>query len=154
VVLATTGQRPAQLMRAQPGDVQLEDGLWIVRSAKGAPAHTITLNGEMVSAWRAFLAADAWGPYDSSLHARRVHAAGWPKAVRPYNLRHSVMIDALSRGVDLGDVQGLAGHTSPATTRRFYGPLAIDRQRKISNQLNGRLKGVFGPRVVANKRSR
>jgi len=61
--------------------------------------------------------------------------------------------DALAAGVELGDVQGLAGHTSPLTTRAFYGPLAIERQRKVSDKLNGRLKGIFGPRkIVARKR--
>ena len=149
LVLASTGQRPAQLMRAIPGDWDLEAGVWVVRSAKGAPAHTITLNRDMVAALRSFEAAKAWGAYDETQHARRVHAAGWPMSIRPYNARHAVMIDALAAGVELGDVQGLAGHTSPDTTRRFYGPLAIERQRKVSNKLNGRLKGIFGPRKVA-----
>jgi len=149
LVLVSTGQRPAQVMRAQPGDWNLDAGFWIVRSAKGAQAHTITLNRDMVAALRAFEAAKAWGKYDETKHARRVHAAGWPMAIRPYNARHAVMIDALAAGVELGDVQGLAGHTTPDTTRRFYAPFTIDRQRKVSDKLNGRLKGIFGPRKVA-----
>jgi integrase len=148
-VLATTGQRPCQVMRAQPGDVNLEVGLWVVRSAKGAPAHTITLNTEMVAAWRTFVAVAAWGPYDTTAYGRAVHAAGWPRGIRPYNARHSVMIDALEAGVDLGDVQGLAGHTTPLTTRTFYGPLAVPRQRIASDKLMGRFAGVFGPRLAA-----
>jgi integrase len=77
-----------------------------------------------------------------------VHAAGWPQGLRPYNARHAVMIDALKAGVDLGDVQGLAGHTSPLTTRRFYGPLIVGRQREVSQKLEGRLKDLFAPRLV------
>lgn len=148
VVLVATGQRPAQLMRAVPGDWDLELGYWRVRSAKGAPAHTIALTQDMVDALRTFEAADAWGPYDETQHARRVHAAGWPALVRPYNARHALMIDALAKGIDLGDVQGLAGHTSPATTRKFYGPIAMARQRQVAAKLEGRLAGLFGPRLV------
>jgi len=147
-VLATTGQRPCQVMRTQPDDLQRDAGLWIVRSAKNEPVHTITLNAEMIAAWDLFVAAAAWGPYDTTLHARHVHAAGWPKGIRPYVARHAVMIDALAAGVRLDDVQGLAGHTSPLTTRQFYGPLAVSRQRQVSDALTGRLAGVFGPRLV------
>jgi integrase len=148
LVLATTGQRPCQVMRTQPDDLKLETGVWIVRSAKGEPAHTITLNAHMVAAWRAFIAAAAWGVYDMTKHARHVHAAGWPSAIRPYAARHSVMMDALAAGVPLDDVQGLAGHTSPLTTRQFYGPLVVSRQRQVSDALLGRFDGVFGPRAV------
>ena len=147
-VLATTGQRPCQVMRTQPADLQRDAGLWIVRSAKNEPVHTITLNADMVAAWDLFVAAEAWGAYDTTQHARRVHAAGWPTGVRPYVARHAVMIDALAAGVRLDDVQGLAGHTSPLTTRTFYGPLAVSRQRQVSDALTGRLAGVFGPRLV------
>jgi len=149
LVLNTTGQRPTQLMRAQPSDVKLEARLWIVRSAKGAPAHTVTLNTDMVKAWRAFIKAHAWGVYDTSLHAKRLRVCGWPAAIRPYNARHSIAQDALqSHDVQLDDVQGLMGHTKAETTRAFYGPLAIARQRSVSDAIDGRLKGVFGPRLV------
>ena len=148
VVLTTTGQRPCQLMRAEPGDLALEAGLWTVRSAKNEPAHTITLTTDMRQAWQAFIDAEAWGVYDTTTHANRVHAAGWPKGLRPYNARHAVMIDALKAGVDLGDVQGMAGHTSPLTTRRFYGPILVGRQRAASDRIEGRLKDLFGPRLV------
>jgi integrase len=147
-VLATTGQRPCQVMRAIPGDVNLTSAIWLVRSAKLEPAHTITLNAEMAAAWRIFTAADAWGDYDTTKHARQVHAAGWPDGIRPYCARHSVMADALAVGVDLGDVQGLAGHTSPLTTRQFYGPLAVPRQRTVSGKLDGRLPGIVRPQAI------
>ena len=148
VVLVTTGQRPCQVMRAQSTDLDLELGMWVVRSAKLEPAHTISLTADMRQAWQAFIEADAWGEYDTTTHANRVHAAGWPEGLRPYNARHALMIDALAAGVDLGDVQGLAGHTSPLTTRRFYGPLLVGRQREVSQKLEGRLKDLFTPRLV------
>jgi integrase len=154
-VLATTAQRPTQLMRAEPADVKLTGAkLWVVRSAKGAPAHTVTLNEEMIQAFQLFVAAKAWGPYDTSLHAKRLRACGWPAAIRPYNARHSVAQDALHDfDVDLNDVQGLLGHTTPEMTRRAYASLAITRQRHISDKLVGRFKGVFGPRLQKGKKT-
>lgn len=148
VVLVTTGQRPCQVMRTRPEDLDLDQGVWLVRSAKLEPAHTISLTADMRQAWQAFIDAEAWGHYDTTTHGNRVHAAGWPAGLRPYNARHAVMIDALAAGVDLGDVQGLAGHTSPLTTRRFYGPLLVGRQREVSQKLEGRLKELFAPRLV------
>jgi len=148
VVLVTTGQRPCQVMRAHPEDLDLEIGTWLVRSAKLEPAHTITLTADMRQAWQAFIDAEAWGVYDTTTHANRVHEAGWPRGVRPYNARHTLMMDALKAGIDLGDVQALAGHTSPLTTRRTYAPHQIDRQRAVSQKLEGRLAGLFAPRLV------
>ena len=150
LVLNTTAQRPAQLMRAIPDDVRLDAKLWIVRSAKGAPAHTITLNRDMIKAWQVFIAAKAWGTYDTSQHAQRLRVCGWPATIRPYNARHSVVQDALqNHDVHLDDVQGLAGHAKAETTRQFYGPLAISRQRHISDKIDGRMKAAFAqPRLV------
>lgn len=148
VVLVTTGQRPVQVMRAKPEHVDLEGGTWLVMSAKLEPAHTILLTADMRQAWQAFIDADAWGDYDTTTHANRVHAAGWPHGIRPYNARHTLMIDALKAGIDLGDVQALAGHTSPVTTRRFYGPVIVDRQRAVTQKLEGRMKDLFAPRLV------
>jgi integrase len=148
LVLVTTGQRPVQVMRAEPGDLKLTRRTWIVREAKHEPAHVVQLTAEMVSAWERFIDADAWGDYDTSQHANRLHAAGWPDGLRPYTARHSLMIDALDRGIDLGDVQGLAGHTSPVTTRTFYGPITAGRQRSVADRLEGRLSELFKPYAV------
>jgi integrase len=148
VVLVTTGQRPAQLMRAEPTDVHLDTKTWLVRAAKGAPPHTITLTMPMVQAWQAFIAVDAWGAYSTTLHGNRVHAAGWPEGIRPYNARHALAIDALTDfGIDLSDVQGMHGHTTPATTR-FYAPIALGRQRQVSDKLEGRLAELFTLKAV------
>jgi integrase len=148
LVLNTTAQRPCQVQRAEPDDVQLTARLWTVRDAKGAPGHTITLTEDAVRAWRAFIAADAWGWYDTTKHARAVHAAGWPTGIRPYAARHSLIQAALAAGVGLDECQALAGHASPATTRQFYGPLALPAQREVTTKLEGRLANVFGPQLV------
>jgi site-specific recombinase XerD len=137
-VLTTTGQRAGQLMAAKPADVQLRKRIWIVRSAKNEPAHTVYLNADQLAAWRLFIMANAWGPYDTTKHARLLRACGWPAGIRPYNVRHALAMDALERGADLGDVQGLLGHTRIDTTRRYYAPFQAARQKRVSELLTGR----------------
>lgn len=140
LLLVSTGQRPAQVRRAQREDFRLDTGTWIVRGAKGGPSHAVWLNVEMRAAVRAFLSAEAFGPWSSSRFARLLRRHGWPEHVRPYAARHSVAIDALERGADIGDVQALLGHTHIDTTRKFYAPIAAARQQRIARQLEGRLR--------------
>lgn len=130
LVRATTGQRPAQIMTAQPGDVDLAQRIWFVRPAKGGDPVPLPLNAGMVRAWKAFISAGAWGKFDTSDHADALRKAGWPKGVRPYALRHTFAIDLILGGADLGDVQGLLGHADIQTTREFYAPILISRLTK------------------------
>jgi len=130
LVLATTGQRPAQVMRAEPADVDLKRLIWMVRPAKGGRAISLPLDAAMVRAWRAFIAADAWGPYDSRSFAKTLRRHGWPDGVRPYQLRHTLAIDLILGGADLVDVQAALGHRQIATTQTYYAPLLLARQRR------------------------
>jgi integrase len=156
-VAATTGQRPCQIGRARPEDVQLSERVWLVRDAKGEPAHAITLEKPQIAAWRAFIDANAWSweqvttarpsGFDSTRYGRLVHAAGWPRGVRPYAARHALAIEAIKRGVNLGDLQGLLGHADPATTR-IYAPFVVERQRAVSKAMASYLADVAKPRLV------
>lgn len=130
LVLATTGQRPAQVQRAAPADVDLKRRLWFVRPAKGGTAITLPLDADMVAAWTAFIAADAWGPYDGRSFAKLLRRHGWPEGVRPYELRHTLAIDLILGGADLSDVQGALGHRRIETTRQYYVPVLLARQRR------------------------
>lgn len=150
-VCCTTLQRPAQVMRAEPDDVDLENAVWIVRSAKNDPAHSIPLERDAIRAWKAFIAAKCWGDFDTTTYGKRIHEAGLPKGLRPYAARHTGAVTAIENGVNLGDLQGLLGHLSPETTRRFYAPFVIDRQRKATKKIDGRFTGVFGPRLVGKR---
>lgn len=143
LVLATTGQRPAQVKRAIRGDVDLERRLWFVRTAKNALGPTLYLNDEMIAAWQLFIAAQAWGLYDSRSFAKVLRRNGWPKGIRPYNLRHSVGMGLSERDVDLGDIQSHMGHVSPTTTR-IYVPGVAKRARAASAKLEGRFGPSFG----------
>jgi integrase len=130
LVRATTGQRPSQIMRAQPADVDFKRRVWFVRAGKGGFAIPLPLTPDMVRAWQAFKAADAWGPFDSRSFTKTIRRHGWPANVRPYNLRHTFAIDHLLAGTPIGELQGLLGHRQIETTRKFYAPVLLARLKK------------------------
>ena len=145
LVLATTGQRPTQLKRAERGDVVLYReprdgvyGLWLVRPAKGGEATPVYLNREMRAAWEAFIVACAWGAYNTRSFARTIRYAGWPVGVRPYNVRHATGLTLSEAGADLADIQSHLGHTDQSTTRAYYVPQLHSRLRMLSVKLEGR----------------
>jgi integrase len=139
MVLAATGVRPAELMRAEEDDLNLESRIWIVRTGKGGKRPPLYLNDEMVAALEVFIAAEAWGPYDTSKHAKRLREAGWPKGVRPYAVRGTFGMELSRRGTDLADIQQVMGHTSEKTTRTYYVPPEDSRLAAATRGLTGRL---------------
>ena len=130
LVLATTGQRPAQLMRATAADVDLRRRIWFVRGAKDGHYVTVPLDASMVAAWKAFIKADAWGEFNTTNFTRLLRRHGWPEGIRPYNLRHTLAIDMILGGADLSDVQAALGHRQIQTTRESYAPMQLARLRK------------------------
>lgn len=139
LVLATCAQRPCQVERAKPEDIDLKRKTWIVRSAKNAPSHTVYLNSERLAAWKAFIAANAWGQKVTKQYYAKLREAGYPAEISTYNVRHRAAQDALERGADLGDVQGLLGHTDIQTTRKMYAPLLASRQKRMAKLMDGRV---------------
>jgi integrase len=137
-VLATTGKRPSELMRAQPDDVDLERRVWITRDGKGGFSPGLYLNDDMLAAWRVFIAVDAWGAFNTNSMARTLRRAGWPAGVRPYNLRHTTWLTASEKGIDLSDIQQGAGHKNLATTRRHYVPVLDSRMQRMSEAIDHR----------------
>jgi integrase len=137
MVLVSTGQRPAQLKRAVRTDVDLRRRVWFVRPAKGGHPIPLALTDDMIAAWKAFIAADAWGDYDTSTHAKRLYEAGWPRAVRPYNAKHTIGILLAEAGAEWEDIRDYFGHTDIKTTRIYTG-LIGSRLRTTSGLLEGR----------------
>ena len=68
------------------------------------------------------------GPHDREricrLMKRRLKDAGLPSRLSPHSFRVTAMTDLLEQGVPLEDVQYLAGHADPRTTRIY------DRRQK------------------------
>jgi site-specific recombinase XerD len=154
MVLATTGRRPSELMRAQPEDVDLERRVWAVRDGKGGWSAGIYLNDDMLTAWRLFLAAQAWGSFNTGSFARCLRAAGWPSGVRPYHLRHSIGLALSEHGADLADVAAFLGHTRTSTTRRHYVPVLGSRLEALSRALDGRFGWGTEDEIVSVARGR
>lgn len=138
LVLATTGRRPCEVMRAERADVDLDRRLWFTRTGKGGLNTIVMMNDEMFAAWQLFVAAQAWGAYDCRSFAKTVRRSGWPAKIRPYNLRHSTALAIRARGGDLEDVQDQLGHASIETARSFYLHALPARQKAISETLSGR----------------
>jgi integrase len=140
-VFVSTGKRPIEIMRAQPGDVDLAARVWVPRDAKGGFTPGVYLNDDMLAAWRLFIEANAWGRYNHGNFGRVIRSAGWPKDVKPYQARHSTWIAASERGVDLADISTGAGHTDIRTTRRSYVPVLNSRLQRLSEAMEGRFGG-------------
>lgn len=138
LVIATTGKRPAEVMRAEPPDLDLDLRVWQVRNAKGGIGPGIYLNDDMLAAWRLFVEAEAWGAFETSSYARVLRTAGWPANIRPYNLRHSVGHAMSQQGVDLADIQAHYGHAHISTTRKHYVPVLNTRLVNASQRIDGR----------------
>lgn len=138
MVLTSTGQRPAQLKRAEKSDVDLRRRIWIVRPAKRGNPIPVFLTDDMRAAWQAFIAANAWGHFDGSDYAKALYAAGWPKHIRPYNAKHTVAITLAEANAEWEDIRDWFGHTDIKTTRIYTG-LVMKRLKRTGELLDGRL---------------
>lgn len=149
-VFISTGKRPCEIMRAKPGDVNLEARVWVPRDAKGGFCPGVYLNDDMRAAWELFISANAWGPYSTGAFARTLRSAGWPAGVRPYQARHATWMAASELGIDLEDIAVGAGHRDPRMTRRAYVPVLNSRLQRMSEALDGRFKGWAEPDPAAS----
>lgn len=155
-VFVSTGKRPVEIMRAQPGDVNLDARVWVPRDAKGGFCPGVYLNDDMIAAWKLFIESKAWGRYSTGNFARTLRSAGWPEGVRPYQARHSFGIALSEAGIDLQDIATALGHTDVRTTRKAYVPILNSRLQQLSERLDGRFAGwdvgpESGPAEIASK---
>jgi len=138
MVLAATGQRPSQLKRALRIDVNLRKRIWMVRPAKGGNPIPVFLTSDMLAAWRAFIAADAWGHFDGSDYAKQLYAAGWPKHIPPYNAKYTVAITLAESDAEWEDIRDWFGQTDVKTTRIYTG-VVLKRLKATARKLEGRI---------------
>lgn len=153
LVLALIGERPIQVERTTPADVDLANDVWRVPGAKGGERGLVALNHQQRAAWVLFAAAKAWGKYDRSSFSKTLRRNGWPKGVQPYQLRHTVAQTLKDFGVALDQIQDHLTHTTPLTTSDFYVGPSLPQLRQVSAKLEGRVDpfAVELPRITTTR---
>lgn len=136
MVLTATGARPVHLKRADAQDVDLERRRWNIQAAKDGEPLELWLNDDMVAAWQAFIAAEAWGDFNSTDYAKALRAAGWPVGIPPYNAKHSFGQELAELGISRETIADWYGHTNPETTKIYTGSANL---RRVSQAIDGRL---------------
>lgn len=164
-VMAYTGLPQAQIGRLLPRDLHLDAATLYVRPRRkgaGVPGRTLPLVPPAVEAFRAFVAANAWGPFSHRAMAHSftraiVHAkAQWatdhpgtpwpaPHDVRPYDLRHSWATLVYRTSRDLRATAELLLHADMRTTSRYAAAAVTDTARAAADAVGAMLV----PRVDA-----
>lgn len=129
LIYALTGQRPSQIGRATPDHLDYTNRIWHVTAGKQGNPIPFPMTEALTLAFAYFDKVGAWGTFDTRSFSKTLKRHGWPQHRRPYALRHSFAIGQLLAGTDLGDLQGLLGHTSPTTTR-IYAPVLVARLKQ------------------------
>lgn len=126
-VIATTGLRHAELKLMKRADIDLETGVLVangILKGGGTQPRTVPLTKHARLALRAFIRADAFGPFSSSsMRSRFLDACdragygspGW----RPYDLRHTFATVVARASGDERAVQELLGHSDRKMTQRY-----------------------------------
>jgi integrase/recombinase XerD len=84
---------------------------------------------------RKILTSSAYSPHSMrQMMKRRLADAGLPHLFSPHSFRVTVVTDLLNQNVPLEDVQHLAGHSSPTTTRIYD-----RRRRKVTRNIVERI---------------
>ena len=136
-----TGMRPSQMGRLRAEDFRLDEPIPYVAvpRGKGGRIAAVPLVPEGVAAARAFLDAEAFGPWPRSSVNRALAAAArraGRSAFTTYQIRHSFAAGLRRAGTDVADIQDLYGHTRPETTMIYAPPelakhlAALERLRR------------------------
>ena len=145
-LLAYTAARAGAVAKLRRGDLTEVDGEAQLRfSEKGGRSRQIPVRGDLEKILGAYLTAAGLenAPADTPLFRaalgktgrlgngrltahdiarmmkRRLRAASLPPELSPHSFRVAVITDLLTQGVPLEDVQRLAGHADPRTTRLY-----------------------------------
>ena len=134
-----TGMRPSQMGRLTRTDFHLDEPIPYVDvpRGKGGRQAAVPLVDEAVSAARAFIAADAFGPWSCPSANKAIRVAARKANHDPftvYQIRHSFATWLRHAGADLADIRDLYGHTDADTTRIYAAP-TLAKQRDAIRKL-------------------
>ena len=131
-----TGMRPSQMGRLTRADFHLDDPIPYVAvpRGKGGRLAAVPLVEAGHTAARAFIEADAFGPW-SCPSANKAIAAAAHRANRAsftvYQIRHSFATWLRHAGADLADIRDLYGHADAETTRIYAAPTLAKHRAAI-----------------------
>ena len=134
-----TGMRPSQMARLRTDDFRLDDPIPYVAvpRGKGGRVAAVPLVPEGIAAARAFLDAQAFGPWSRGGVNNTLRAAArraGRAAFTVYQIRHSFAAGLRRSGADVADIQDLYGHTHPETTK-IYAPPELAKHRAALERL-------------------
>jgi integrase/recombinase XerD len=159
--LAYTACRAGAVAKLRAGDFQHDGEQYVLRLLeKGGTSREIPVRLELQRDILAYLAAAGIGDGEKDsplfrstvrktrqltanaltskaiceLVKRRLKDAGLPSRLSPHSFRVTAITDLLTQGVPLEDVQYLAGHSSPRTTRLYD-----RRQKKVTRNIVERI---------------
>lgn len=127
-VIAHTGLPHASLARLKPEHLDLERRIVFMparQKGHGAHGRTLPLTEAAVTAFRAFMRWECFGPFSrSTLHrgfrkAVKKAAPELARRLRPYDLRHSYGTAVFAATGDIRSTQVLLGHSKAEMTHRY-----------------------------------
>lgn len=145
----SSGLRVSECVNLKIEDIDLNEGVGIVRSGKGKKDRTIILSKRLIEELKNYLAnRNDNNPYifnikDTHISVRQAQKvvteaakkAGIKKRVFCHALRSSFATHLLDAGVDIRIIQELLGHSNLATTQR-YTKVSKELLKKIKSPLD------------------
>lgn len=126
VFLSETGLRLSEACGVRVTEVPDE----LLIRGKGGRERLVPLTERAQQALRALGGSIPWSPRQLE---RRFRAHGFT----PHQLRHTFATELAESGADLGEIQDLLGHASPATTR-VYARYSTERLRRALDRRSAR----------------
>lgn len=162
-VLLHTGLPPHLLMAVRPEHLDFDAATLYVAGrdkGEGVEERLLPLNPDALSAWRAFHAAGAYGPFSVSSLGRSLKAgfkrSGYLRQLRLYDVRHSFLTFVYRVTRDLATVGRLGMHAEGSTSAARYALGAnqeVDEaavaamSQVLAKKRKGVLKEAPGPRL-------
>ena len=149
---------PSELFGLMWSDVDLENKVIHLRAAqknKAEPVRDIPIRQSLVEELKAWQEVDRAKRVASVIHyggkpVKCIHGAwhrtllraGIQRRIRPYDLRHAFVTEAIAAGVDIGTVGKLVGHANLTMILKHY-------QHVLSSQKRAAVEAIPEPQYVA-----